>query len=115
MLGDISIKELIQMQIRTIPMYKKIRCPVSPVLPTVSEREAFLYCIVVTCMYYLPLIFLNVSNYEIIHADTRYCTLYIWAVVLLISEILAIINDLDVILHGFVLQIIYTTVDCLAV
>jgi hypothetical protein len=35
---------------------------------------------------------------------------YIWAVVLLLSESHAIINDLDVILHGFMLQIIYTTV-----
>jgi hypothetical protein len=43
------------------------------------------------------------------HTDTRYCTLLIWAVVLLLSEIRAIINDLDVILHGFMLQIINTT------
>jgi hypothetical protein len=35
---------------------------------------------------------------------------YIWAVVLLLSESHAIINDLDVILHGFMLQIIYTKV-----
>jgi hypothetical protein len=34
----------------------------------------------------------------------------IWAVVLLLSESRAIINDLDVILHGFMLQIISTTV-----
>jgi hypothetical protein len=33
-----------------------------------------------------------------------------WAVVLLLSESCAVINDLDVILHGFMLQIIYTTV-----
>ena len=33
-----------------------------------------------------------------------------WAVVLLLSESRTIINDLDVILHGFLLQIIYTTV-----
>jgi hypothetical protein len=36
--------------------------------------------------------------------DTRYFTLYIWAVALLLSESHAIINDLDVILHGFMLQ-----------
>jgi hypothetical protein len=40
----------------------------------------------------------------------RYYTLYIWNVVLLLSESRAIINDLDDILHGFMLQIIYTTV-----
>jgi len=34
----------------------------------------------------------------------------IWAVALLLSESHVIINDLDVILHGFMLQIIYTTV-----
>jgi hypothetical protein len=34
----------------------------------------------------------------------------IWAVVLLLPESRAIINDLDVILHGFMLQIISTTV-----
>ena len=33
-----------------------------------------------------------------------------WDVILLFSESRAIINDLDVILHGFMLQIIYTTV-----
>jgi len=44
------------------------------------------------------------------HADTRYCTLYIGAVILLLSENRAIINNLDVILHGSMLQIIYTTV-----
>ena len=44
----------------------------------------------------------------IIHADTRHCTLLIWAVVFLLSESSAIINNLDVILHGFILQIIYT-------
>ena len=52
----------------------------------------------------------QLKNYEIIHVDTNYSTLYIWAVVLLLSESRTIINDLDVILHGFVLQIIYTTV-----
>ena len=36
----------------------------------------------------------------------RYCTLYIWAAVLFLSESCAIINDLD----DFMLQIIYTTV-----
>jgi len=40
----------------------------------------------------------------------RYCTLLIWAVVFLLSESHAIINDLDVTLHGFMLQIIYATV-----
>jgi hypothetical protein len=40
----------------------------------------------------------------------RYCTLQIWAVVLIFSENHAIINELDVILHGFMLQIIYATV-----
>jgi hypothetical protein len=50
------------------------------------------------------------KNYEIIHADMRYCTLIIWSVVLLLSESSAIINDLNVILHGFMLQIIYTMV-----
>jgi hypothetical protein len=40
----------------------------------------------------------------------RYSTLEICAVVLLLSESRAIINDLDVILHGFMLQVIYTTV-----
>ena len=50
-------------------------------------------------------IYQNVRNsYEIIHADTRYCTLYNW------DESRAIINDLDVILHGFMLLIIKTTV-----
>jgi hypothetical protein len=34
----------------------------------------------------------------------------IWAVVSLLSESCEIINELDVILHGFMLQIIYTTV-----
>jgi hypothetical protein len=42
-------------------------------------------------------------------ADTRYCTLKIMAVVLLLSKIRAIISNLDVILHGFMVQIIYTT------
>ena len=32
-----------------------------------------------------------------------------WVVLLLLSESCEIINDLDVILHGFMLQIIYTT------
>jgi len=50
------------------------------------------------------------KNYEIIHGVTRYCTLEIWAVVVLLSENRAIMNDLDVILHDFILQIIYTTV-----
>jgi len=50
------------------------------------------------------------KNYELIHTEMRYCTLYIWVVVLLLSQSCAIINDLDVILHGFMLQIIYTTV-----
>jgi hypothetical protein len=50
------------------------------------------------------------KNNEIIHADARYSTLSIWAVVLLLSKSRAIINDLHVILHGFMLQIIYTTV-----
>ena len=34
----------------------------------------------------------------------------IWAVILLLSENRAVINDLDVILHGFILQITYNTV-----
>jgi hypothetical protein len=38
-----------------------------------------------------------------------YCTLLHWDVVVLLSESPAIINDLDVIVHGFMLQIIYTT------
>ena len=42
----------------------------------------------------------TVKNYELIHADTKYYTLKIWAVVLLLS----LINDLDVLLHGFMLQ-----------
>jgi hypothetical protein len=50
------------------------------------------------------------SYYKIIHADTRYCILYIWSVVLLLSESRAIINGLDVILHSVMLQIIYSTV-----
>ena len=45
---------------------------------------------------------------DIINADARYCTLEIWAVVLLLSESCAVINDQNVILHGFLLQIIYT-------
>ena len=50
------------------------------------------------------------KNYEIIHTDMRYCILLIWAVVLLISESCAIINNLDVILHCLMLHIIYTTI-----
>jgi len=46
----------------------------------------------------------------IYYSDTIYCTLSIWPVALLLSESRAIINDLDVILHGFMVQIIYTTV-----
>ena len=34
----------------------------------------------------------------------------IWALILLLSERRAIINDLDVILHGFMLDITYTTI-----
>jgi hypothetical protein len=49
------------------------------------------------------------KNYEILHADTKYCTLLHWDVVVLLSESPAIINDLDVIVHGLMLQIIYTT------
>jgi hypothetical protein len=63
-------------------------------------------------MYSFPLIFLwfiSERKYEIIHADTRYCTFYIWAVVLLLSENRTI-NYLDLKLHGLMLQIIYTTV-----
>ena len=40
----------------------------------------------------------------------RYCILLIWAVVLLLSENCAIINGLDVILHCFMLHIIYTMI-----
>ena len=40
----------------------------------------------------------------------RYYTPKIWAVGLLLSESHAIIKDLDVILHVFMLHIIYTTV-----
>ena len=47
-----------------------------------------------------------------IHTDTRHCTLLIWAVVLLLSKSCAIINDLDVKLHDFMLQIIYTMIFC---
>ena len=50
------------------------------------------------------------NTYEIIHADTRYCILQILAVVLFPSESRAIINDLDVMLHGLVLLVIYSTV-----
>ena len=48
------------------------------------------------------------QNYQIIHPYTRYFTLKILAVILLLSESRAIINDLDEISHGFMLQIIYT-------
>jgi hypothetical protein len=83
---------------------------------SIEDLHSMIYVLVVTWMQYFPLIFLwfiyrNVSNsYEIITADTRYCTLKIWAVVLLLSESRAIINDLHMILHSFMLQIIYTTV-----
>ena len=71
-------------------------------------NEIYLF---VTWMHSFPLIFLwFIYQNEIIHADTKYCTIQIWAVVLLLSESHAIINNLDVILHGFMLQIIYTTV-----
>jgi hypothetical protein len=50
------------------------------------------------------------KNYDIIHVDARYCTLYFRPVGLLLLETRAIITDLDVILHVFMLQIIYTTV-----
>jgi hypothetical protein len=51
-------------------------------------------------------------KYEVICADTnKLHTLEIWAVLFYCSqESRAIINDLDLILHGFMLQIIYTTV-----
>ena len=51
------------------------------------------------------------QNCEIIQVNTRYCTLYIWLVVVLLSdhESRAIINDQDVILHGFMLEIIHST------
>ena len=39
----------------------------------------------------------------------RYWTLFIWDVVLLLSQSRAIVNDLEVKLHGFMLQIIYST------
>ena len=42
------------------------------------------------------------------YATAKYYEIH--AVVLLLSESRTIINDLDVILHGFMLQIIYTTV-----
>ena len=45
----------------------------------------------------------NTRRYEILHTVNM-------GVVLLLSESHAIINDLYVILHGFMLQIIYTTV-----
>jgi hypothetical protein len=45
----------------------------------------------------------NTLRYQILHTLN-------WAVVLLLSESHAIINDLDVILHGFMSQITYTTV-----
>ena len=49
----------------------------------------------------------NTPNNTIVNAAFISCS---WAVVLLLSESSAIIDDLDVILHGFMLQIIYTTV-----
>jgi len=45
----------------------------------------------------------NTGRYDILHTFNL-------AVVLLLSESRAIINDLEVKLHGFMLQIIYTTV-----
>jgi len=50
------------------------------------------------------------KNYEIIHAYMIYCTLQIWAVILLLFGGRTIINNIGVILHGFMLQIIYSTV-----
>lgn len=50
----------------------------------------------------------TVKNYDIINTDTRYCTLSIWAVALLLSEDRAVVNDIDVILHSSMLQMIYT-------
>jgi len=44
------------------------------------------------------------------NTDTSNCAPKIWAVVLLLSESRVIINDLDVILYGFMLDIIYITV-----
>jgi hypothetical protein len=70
-------------------------------------------------MHSIPLIFLwfiylnvsnNYKNYEIIPADNEILNTLIWAVDLLLTESRAINNELDVILHGFMLQIIYTTV-----
>jgi hypothetical protein len=70
-------------------------------------------------MHSIPLIFLwfiylnvsnNYKNYEIIPADHEILNTLIWAVDLLLTESRAINNELDVILHGFMLQIIYTTV-----
>ena len=58
-------------------------------------------------MVYIPVCKQQLKNYEIIHVDTRYCTLQIWAI---LPESRVIINYLDVILHDFVLQIIYSTV-----
>ena len=46
----------------------------------------------------------NTRRYEILHTLKRCCTVY-----LLLSESSAKINDLDVILHGFMLQIINIT------
>ena len=53
--------------------------------------------------------FMVIYQIVIIHTDTRYCLLYIWAVVLLLLDSRVIINDLDVIwlhvtnhlYHGF--------------
>jgi hypothetical protein len=53
-------------------------------------------------MVYIPECKAIAKNYGITH-DMRYSTLEICAVVLLLSESRAIINDLDVILHGFML------------
>jgi hypothetical protein len=69
-----------------------------------------MYCFLFICLWFIYQNARNsYKNYEIILADTKYCTLYIWAVDVLLSESRAIINDLDMILHGFMLQIIYTT------
>jgi len=72
----------------------------------------------VTWMHPFLLIFLwfiyqNISNSQKLWNNThRYeilYTLYLGCNVLVLLERRAIINDLDVILHGFMLQIIYTT------
>ena len=59
-------------------------------------------------MVYIPYT-ATAKNCERIHTDTRYYTLLHWNVIVLLSESPAIINDLDEIVHGFMLQIIYTT------